>query len=1267
MPRSLAAALVAGLCLAAAGWAQGQVLITEFLAKNQSPYVDEDGDSSDWIELYNSGPEGADLSECHLTDDPLNLMKWTLPTRLLSPGGYLVVFASGKDRREGEWHTNFSLHAAGEFLALTNPAGGVLSSYGNPFPPQTANVAYGLLQPLPGSAAGYFLTPTPGGPNNLGAVLSPAPLITPDSRTFLTSLSVSLTAPPTGAGWRYTLDGSLPVATSSVYSGPLTLTQTARLRVLAFNGTQVQSVLGGATFMQLSAEFTSITSDLPLCIIDDFNGGRPTNGNLAEWMLFQPNPSTGRSSCLALPDLASRTFIKVRGSSTASDAKYSLALETRNQLDQDAKTSPFGLPANGDWVLNAPFIYDRTLIHNRLAYALDAAQQRYAVRTRPVELYLNTDGGPISAADYMGVYTFEEKIEQDEDRIDVEPLKPSDTTPPALTGGYVFKIDRADPGDIGITINSGQTFYLVDPKEQQITTTQRAWLKNWLNGWWASLNSVQFSDPTQGYAAYLDVPSALDHHILSVAMKNLDALRLSTFLFKDRQGKLHYGPLWDFDRSLESLDGRDDNYNTWRGETGDLGTDYFRYYEWAQMFQDTNFWQQWIDRYTALRQTTLATANVQGLVDQFATEVAEAQGRNFAKWTAVPPRTSWAWEVQHLREWFVNRLNWMDAQFTRPATCNAPSPTGGIVSPGFALTLTSPSLVKPGTKIYYTLDGTDPRQAAAPQDPNLVLISSTAPAKGLLPTSDIGTAWHGSTSSPDPFNDSAWLTGTNGIGYDDTPDYDSYIGINFEAPNPVMKNVQGSAYQRIKFILTATQLATIQGLELRVHYDDGFVAYLNGSAIASANAPATGLTWNSEATTGHADSDAILWSVYDVQSQLTLLHVGENVLACHGLNTPKSSTDFLCQVELIGHPTPPQQSPNAIEYTGPITISTNRQLIARVYDPAAVHQPYPYAAAGAAAQLTGSHWSAPLALSLFTTAVPASPQNVALTEIMYHPAEPTAAELAAGFRHLEDFQYVILRNLGTTSVSLAGIHFLAGIAFTATSVPTALLLPGATVAVVKHEAAFRYRYGSTQAILGSFTEHLSRNGEFLYLLDPANAVLGQFTYSDAPPWPVDADGLGYSLVLTNPALQPPLGNGANWRLSLDPGGEDSHLGTLSLTQWQARYFTTPADAALTADPDHDGLDNLMEYALGTRPTLANGIPWRWIMNAGGPAVEFSRRKGLTNVFIAPQWSNGLNQWTGPAGLLPSAAPNLLGTESVLLPVPNAADAREFFRLLISQP
>ena len=126
--------------------AVGQLSITEFVADNDGSYLDSDGEASDWIELSNSGASAVSTDGLYLTDNASDLTQWMLPDVTIPAGGYLVIFASGKDRKDpqGDLHTNFSLSAGGEYLALIGTDGITpLSQFTPEFPKQFFGVAYG--------------------------------------------------------------------------------------------------------------------------------------------------------------------------------------------------------------------------------------------------------------------------------------------------------------------------------------------------------------------------------------------------------------------------------------------------------------------------------------------------------------------------------------------------------------------------------------------------------------------------------------------------------------------------------------------------------------------------------------------------------------------------------------------------------------------------------------------------------------------------------------------------------------------------------------------------------------------------------------------------------------------------------------------------------------------------------------------------------------------------------------------------------------------
>ncbi len=152
------------ICLSGSvGRAASGPIIGEFMACNKASLLDADHDSSDWIEIHNPTAKVVSLEGWYLTDDLRNLKKWAFPTVSLAARGFLVVFASGKDRRDParSLHTNFALATGGESVALVDPDGRTVASVYRDYPPQVVDIAYGLG----GSLTGYLPRPTPGAPN----------------------------------------------------------------------------------------------------------------------------------------------------------------------------------------------------------------------------------------------------------------------------------------------------------------------------------------------------------------------------------------------------------------------------------------------------------------------------------------------------------------------------------------------------------------------------------------------------------------------------------------------------------------------------------------------------------------------------------------------------------------------------------------------------------------------------------------------------------------------------------------------------------------------------------------------------------------------------------------------------------------------------------------------------------------------------------------------------------------------------------------------
>lgn len=1156
------------------------LLISEFMAINETVLSTEVAGQTlypDWIEIRNFGSASIDLAGWYLTDDPEDLAKWPLPAIRLAAGESLVVFASGVEQTDdpdnwpyrddaGFYHTNFALDGEGEYLALVRPDLHVAHQYGSPdsdepgYPTQQPDLSYGLF----GSEKQYFTEPSPGSANGPGYIgVSEPPVFSHPGGTLSEYLLLELSSPHPNAEIRYTTDGRVPGTSSRLYTDALVILGTREVLARAYEPDKAPSPVVSGTYIGLSDDVVDFSSDLPIVIVDTSRRNVGTEFQPVR-SAFIDTAADGRARMTGPADYVGRGGMKRRGRSTLGAAKGSYGFEIWDENDQDKDASIFGLPAESDWILYAPFNFDRALINNAFMHGLSNQIGRYSVRTRFVEMYLSTTGETVSADDYVGLYIFMEKIKRGPDRVDVEELEPWHNAEPAISGGYMLKIDRPDSGDRGFRTSRGNPTYgdgtlcYVDPKEVEITTAQSAWIRGYLDEFEDALYGEGFADPQNGYARYIDVDSFVDHNLLNMLAMNVDALRLSTHLHKRRNGKLEMGPLWDFDRALDSTDGRDNNPESWHG-TGD-GTDYLNYVWWNRLFEDVNFWQKYIDRWFALRRGAFRTESLEATIDGMAEEIWEAQGRNFHRWPSQGPRYGgFQGEIDHLKEWLLRRCNWVDRQFVAPPEI---VPYGGPMDVGSQVSLVNTA----GSGVmYYTLDGSDPRPPeTAPTTMNTVtLVPDTASKRVLVPTGPVDDAWRGGGA----FDDSGWISGAGGVGYEATTGYEPFFSIDVGEP---MSGRNTSCYIRVPFNLLGDP-SEFNYMALRMRYDDGFVAYLNGVEIRRelfSGTPA----WNSRADGNHDDLAAIRFEPFDVSEYADLLNQGANVLAIHGLNSSTTSSDFLISLEMvvgrIASPDGSTMSDQVRAYSGPITIGKSTRIKARTL---VTSNPY-------------SPWSG-LADAVFSVGPVA--ENLRISEIMYHPVDPNT-------------EYIELMNIGVETIDLNLVTLTDGVDFTFPSVEVA---PGEYVLVVENIAAFESRYGPGFFIAGQYSGRLNNAGERIELLDAAGQTIHRFEYSDE--WYEITDGLGFSLTLNDPATTDPnaLGEKPAWRPSVHSGGSPG--------------FDDSAEAIL---PDSVVINEVMASP------LAGGSDWVELYNTTDQAI------GLGGWFLSDS-GNNLTKYEIAAGTM----------------------------------
>jgi hypothetical protein len=1140
-------------------------IISEFMASNQNGLTDENGSRPDWIEIQNPGTTPVDMSGWALTDSAANPQKWLFPAVSIPANGYLVVFASGNDRRvPGQnLHTNFSLSAAGEYLALVRPDGTAATAFAPAYSPQFPNVSYGTSSNtadvtwvqqssavkafvptdtslIPGwrsigfndaawtsgtFGVGYFNSgstadlgvnfgtgsATPMNGTNTGrhsytraafsvadrnAVVSlklrmnyddgfvawingtlaassaGAPTTDPISTTatvanhnsgtfeeftlppaavaalvsgtnvlaiegmnqsttssdaiVIAELIGSLSNPgegvtgyftvatpgtvnggvntirlpnevtfsrPTGtysAPFDLTLGGALagqeirytisdpsgtgatvgePTAASTLYTAPIpfTMTNGRIVRAAIFLGTQ-KSLTKTAQYLPLETGGTNNTSNftsiLPVIVLDDHGAGQPVDsgGNSYTTTLmhvFEPVGGTTRladaGSGNGVPVAFSRAGTRVRGSSSAGFAKKSYGLETWGEQNVDQDIAILGLAEDSDWILNGPYTYDDTYIHNAFIFEISNRIGRWAPRTRAVEVFFNQNGGKLDYADYAGVYILTEKIKSGKDRLDIPGIEPGDNAGSALTGGYIFKIDRPDGGEYAWTIpagtvpnspllpnqESGQSLVLVEPDPDFDTAQQQNYIRNtaiqpWHNALFTDRNA---SYATRSYRDHIDVGAFVDHHLLNSLAYNVDALRLSAFYFKAREGKIEAGPIWDFDRALGSDDGRDSNPSSWNS----IGYFFDRDW-WNGVFRDPQFVQEVVDRWWELRQPgrEFVTAELHLLADQMGAEIGNAAGaRDAAKWGSAnaPSGGVYLNEITLMKNWLTSRGTFLDNAMPRPPDASVNS---GTVAAGTSVTLTGI-----GGTIRYTLDGTDPR----------------------------------------PF----------------------------------------------------------------------------GGAT-----PGTGLT-----------------------------------------------------------------------YSSPLVINATTVVTARRQS---TFTPFPNGAAGIS-------WSAPRTRVYLVNEFFAAAGDISISEVHFNPLGPTAAELAAApGTDADDYEWIEIRNTGTRTVNTFEMGFPAGSPFEQElRLDPKSLAPGAACLVVKNRAAFEARYGTSQSakIAGEWGDGtLDNNGEEIRLLGRDAATLATFSYSDGAGWPDRADGKGAALEYTGATFTTAdYETAANWRSTSEVHGSPGTNGT----------------------------------------------------------------------------------------------------------------------------
>ncbi len=1108
-------------------WAQRTttVVINELMASNSQTIRDPQGQYDDWVELHNPSGMAINIAGMYLTDDWDVPTQWQVPSNdpsatTIPAGGFLLVWADGHVSDEG-LHASFALNVSGDELYLFDTDGATLIDrveYGR----QISDVSYGRY-PDAADSWHFIGVPTPAGANTEAYEGAVADTKFSHDRGFYDGpfeLTITCTTPDSTI--YYTIDGSTPYSEARQgfigrpYAGPILIDQTTCIRAVATRAGWMPSNVDTQTYIFLDevlgqptvphgfpSHWNGFPADYEMDpdIVDDprysdllvdsllslpsmslvmdqddlFDAGSGIYANPEREGLTWERPA---SIELIYPDgtkgFQTNCGIRIQGAhfrALSNSPKNSFRLLFKGIYGDTKLRYPlFGDDAVDEFdqiILRAGANdgyawagYEDHVQYTRDQFARDLqrATGNASAHGRFVHLYINglywglynpceRPDASFSASYYGG-----EKEDWDAFKHKGFTVSRGDRT--ALNEMLSLSREAADSTDAYQRLQGRNPDGTVNPNYPHLLDMSNyidymivnMWAGNWdwpWNNYWIGRKRT---DDSTGFKCYCwdaeDIMLSPRSSLYQDSVTNPDSTDIGNphaWLRRNPEYQLLFGDHLHrlfFNGGILTVDALIDRYTELAG-TVEMAI-IAESARWGDMHQSRPATQeQWYD----MRDTILDS-----YLPQRSNRVL-GQFRNAGLYPNVDA------PMFHINDVFQH---------------------GGHVIAGDALTMEA----TPGT-IWYTLDGSDPRMSeasATPSGGDTVFVAEEATKRVLVPTGPVEDAWR---SDPD-FDDSAWISGSGGVGYERSSGYESFFDID------VLDQMYGrntSCYIRVPFDITDPDLLEIGALTLNIRYDDGFITYLNGVEVARRNFEGQP-TWNSSAFTQHSDIDAIALEPIDITPYADQLRLGRNLLTIHALNESLGSSDLLLSVVLEKGQEATGASGSvslkAIEYSEPLMLYKSLQIRARV--------------------LQGTSWSA---LNEATYAVGPVAESLRISEIMYHPAD-------LGNPDDPNTEYIELTNIGGETINLNLVTFTNGIDYIFGDVE---LSPDQYVLLVKDLVAFEAKYGPGLPVVGQYRGSLSNSGERIALWDAVGTVIHDFRFDDS--WYDSTDGGGYSLTVQN--------------------------------------------------------------------------------------------------------------------------------------------------------
>ncbi len=427
--------------------------------------------------------------------------------------------------------------------------------------------------------------------------------------------------------------------------------------------------------------------NLPLIIIETGNREIPKETpRITADMGIINNSSGVNNPSDSWNEYSGKISIKIRGETSSNFRKKSFTIELQKSDGSNNNVSILGLPEENDFVIYSPYS-DKTMMKNVLTFELFRRAGHWAPRTRYVEVFV--DG------DYRGISVLMESLKRDENRVDIDKLTNDSED---ITGGYLLRRDKKN--DLGSdewwTSPVDQPYHermwyeFFDPEIKDLTTEQSDYIKGWMNDFDKMMSGNDFDDPQTGYDSYIKTKSFVDMMFVNEISKGIDNYLFSTYFHKESDedgGQFVAGPPWDYNMSYGNL-----NYgNDWDAPEpyGWCYTQGSRVYWFERLMEDALYESKTMCRWSMFRSDIYRDESIIAIIDSCINILGPAVDRNFEKfdilgeyvWPAKEPiPESYSGEVDQLKSWTLDRLEWIDDQWLHEGNCSTVPPTDIVLS-----------------------------------------------------------------------------------------------------------------------------------------------------------------------------------------------------------------------------------------------------------------------------------------------------------------------------------------------------------------------------------------------------------------------------------------------------------------------------------------------------------------------------------------------------------------------------------------------------------